>query len=158
MRKTLLGVKLVITKIFFSNLYKRFLSPCDMSFKVINATEARTGVTILVDGEACTVRSNDISKTGKHGASKCRIEAIEIFTGKKKVVAVPGHERFEVPMVTKRKAQVLSVSDSSASVMDLENFETIDIPFMEELKEEIVAEKQVEYWDIEGKKKIMRVM
>ncbi len=129
-----------------------------MSFKVINATEARTGVTILVDGEACTVRSNDISKTGKHGASKCRIEAIEIFTGKKKVVAVPGHERFEVPMVTKRKAQVLSVSDSSASVMDLENFETIDVPFMEELKEEIIAEKQVEYWDIEGKKKIMRVM
>lgn len=129
-----------------------------MVLKVIDATEARTGVTVLVDGEACTVRSNDISKTGKHGASKCRIEAIEIFTGKKKVIAVPGHERFEVPHVDKRKAQVLSIGDNTASVMDLDNFETLELGFMEELKESIAPEKQVEYWDIEGKKKIMRVM
>ncbi len=129
-----------------------------MVLKVIDATEARTGVTVLVGGEACTVRSNDISKTGKHGASKCRIEAIEIFTGKKKVIAVPGHERFEVPHIDKRKAQVLNVGDVTASVMDLDNFETIDIPFMEELKDSLASEKQVEYWDIEGKKKIMRVM
>lgn len=129
-----------------------------MVLRVINATEARTGVTILVDGEACTVRSNDISKTGKHGASKCRIEAIEIFTGKKKVVAVPGHERFEVPLISKHKAQVLSMGDTTASVMDLDSFETIELPFMEELKDAIAPEKTVEYWDIEGKKKIMRVM
>lgn len=129
-----------------------------MVLRVINATEARTGVTILVDGEAATVRSNDISKTGKHGASKCRIEAIEIFTGKKKVVAVPGHERFEVPLISKHKAQVLNVSDTTASVMDLDSFETIELPFMEELKDDIAAEKTIEYWDIEGKKKIMRVM
>lgn len=129
-----------------------------MVLKVIDATEARTGVTVLVDGEACTVRSNDISKTGKHGASKCRIEAIEIFTGKKKVIAVPGHERFEVPHIDKRKAQVLSMGDNTVSVMDLDNFETLELGFMEELKESIAPEKQVEYWDIEGKKKIMRVM
>lgn len=129
-----------------------------MVLKVIDGTEARTGVTILVDGEAATVRSNDISKTGKHGASKCRIEAIEIFTGKKKVIAVPGHERFEVPHIDKRKAQVLNVGETTATVMDLDNFETLELGFMEELKESIEPEKQVEYWDIEGKKKIMRVM
>lgn len=111
----------------------------------------------MVDGQACTVRSNDISKTGKHGASKCRMECIEIITGKKRIVAVPGDERFEVPLIDKRKAQVLSVSDSSASVMDLESFETIDMPFMEELKGQLAPEAQVEYWDIEGKKIIMRL-
>lgn len=126
--------------------------------RLINATEAKSGTTIMVNGEACTVRSNDISKTGKHGASKCRMEAIEIFSGKKKVVAVPGHERFEVPMVEKRRAQVLNVGENSASVMDLESYETLDIVFMEELKEQIAQEKQVEYWDIEGKKAIMRIL
>jgi translation initiation factor 5A len=129
-----------------------------MTLKLINATEARTGVTILVDGEACTVRSNDISKTGKHGASKCRIEAIEIFTGKKKVVAVPGHERFEVPTINKRKAQVMSVSDGTATVMDLESFETMELSYPEELKDTIEAEKHVEYWEVEGKKAIRRVL
>jgi translation elongation factor P/translation initiation factor 5A len=61
-------------------------------------------------------------------------------------------------MVEKKKAQILSVSDTTASVMDLESFETVDLPFMEEIKNDLVAEKQVEYWDIEGKKVIMRVM
>ncbi len=125
--------------------------------RLINATEAKSGTTIMVEGQACTVKSNDISKTGKHGASKCRMECVEIFSGKKRIVAVPGHERFEVPMVEKRKAQVLSVSDTSVSVMDLESYETIDMPFMEEVKADLAAEKQVEYWDIEGKKAVMRV-
>jgi len=129
-----------------------------MVLKIINATEARAGTTILVDGDAFTVRSNDISKTGKHGHAKCRMEAISIFTGKKKVITVPGHERFDVPNVVKKKAQVLSVSDDTASIMDLETFETIDVPFKEDLKESLVVDKQVEYWDIEGRKKIMRTL
>ena len=60
-------------------------------------------------------------------------------------------------MIDKRKAQVLSVSDTSASVMDLASFETIDVPIMEEIKSQVEVEKQIEYWDVEGKKMIMRV-
>lgn len=129
-----------------------------MVLKLIDATEARSGTNIMVDGVACTVRSNDISKTGKHGASKCRLEAIEIISGKKKVIAVPGHERFEVPIIEKKKAQVLSIGDKTASVMDMESFETMDLPYTEEVGETIEVDKQVEYWDIEGKRVIMRAM
>ncbi|MAG38350.1 translation initiation factor IF-5A [Candidatus Pacearchaeota archaeon] len=129
-----------------------------MVLKLIDATQAKPGTVITLEGEAATVKSNDISKTGKHGHAKCRIEAIEIFSGKKRVLAVPGHERFEVPLVEKKKAQVLSVGDTSASVMDLESYETVDIPFLEEIKSDLVPEKQVEYWNIEGKKVIMRVL
>ena len=129
-----------------------------MVLKLINASQARPGTMININGEPATVRSMDTSKTGKHGAAKCRIEAIEVFSGNKKVLAVPGHERFEVPLVEKKKAQVLEVTDSSASVMDLESYETIDIPFMPELKDQLAPEKQVEYWDIEGKKTIMRLI
>jgi len=129
-----------------------------MPLKLIDASQARTGTTITIEGDAYTVRSNDISKTGKHGHAKCRIEAISIFTGKKKVLAVPGHERFEVPLVDKRKAQVLSASEETASIMDLESYETIDVHFLEELKDKLVPETEVEYYDIEGKKMIMKVM
>lgn len=129
-----------------------------MVLKVIDATQAKPGTVILIEGDSYTVKSNDISKTGKHGHAKCRMEAISIFTGKKKVLAVPGHERFEVPLVEKKKGQVLSATDSSASIMDLESYETIDIPFQEDLKGKLEAEQQVEYWDIEGKKEIMRIL
>lgn len=129
-----------------------------MVLRLIDATEAKEGSTILIDGEPCTVSSNDISKTGKHGASKCRIEAREIFTGKKKIVAVPGDTRFDVPMIEKRKAQVLSVSGNTASIMDLESYETLEISYIEEIKDKIAPEKQVEYWNVEGKKAIIRVI
>lgn len=129
-----------------------------MVLRLIEATQAKSGVTILIDGEPYSVKNNDISKTGKHGASKCRIEAIGIFNGKKKVIAVNGGEKFEVPLVEKHKAQVLSVSENKASIMDLESYETLDIPFIEDIKEELAPEKQVEYWDVEGKKVIMRVL
>ena len=125
--------------------------------KLISATEARSGATILVDGVACVVRSNDISKTGKHGHAKCRIEAIGIIDGKKRVFVTGGHERIEVPNVSKNKAQVLNmVGDDKASIMDLESYETIEVPMMEDLKGQVAGEDQVEYWDIEGVKIIKR--
>jgi len=129
-----------------------------MVLKLIDATQVKSGTTILIDGEAYTAKSNDKSKTGKHGAAKCRIEATSIFTGKKKIVAVPGGERFEVPLIDKRKAQVLSIGDGKASIMDLASYETIEVGYQEELKDQIAPEKQVEYWDVEGKKSIMRIL
>ena len=127
-----------------------------MVLKLIHASEARSGSIILVDGVACTVRSNDISKTGKHGHAKCRIEAIGLIDGKKKVFVAGGHDRLEVPLINKNKAQVLSVSEDKASVMDLESYETLDLPLSEEFKDQIKEEDQVEYWDIEGDKLIKR--
>jgi len=129
-----------------------------MALKLITAHEARTGATILVEGHACIVRSNDVSKTGKHGASKCRIEAIGVIDGKKRIVAVPGSERFDVPLVEKKKAQVLSLNSAGdmANVMDLESFETMDLAIMEEAKGTFGAEDQVEYIVIDEKLKVIK--
>ena len=126
-----------------------------MVLKIIDATGVRVGTNIIVEGIPCTVKSIDISKTGKHGHAKCRIEATGIITGQKKVFVVPGHERLEVPMVDKRKGQVLSIADK-INVMDLENFETFDIDCSEEVKEQLEENSNVEYWDVEGEKIVKR--
>jgi len=123
-----------------------------MVLKIINATEAKTGTHIILDGASYTIKSIDISKTGKHGHAKCRIEAIGIINGQKKIFVVPGHERLEVPLVDKRKAQVLSIGENTVSVMDSESFETLEIPCDPELKGQLEANSNVEYWDVEGEK------
>ena len=127
-----------------------------MAFKLINATEAKVGTSIIVNGEACIVKSQDVSKTGKHGHAKVRIEAVGIFDGKKKVLVIPGHERMEVPMINKLKGQVLSILGNKASIMDLESFETLEVNIDPGVKDEIKEQDNVEYWDIDGQKIVKR--
>ena len=127
-----------------------------MSLKIVDATEIKVGTSIVVEGAPCTVKSIDISKTGKHGHSKARIEAVGIIDdNKKKILVLPGHERLEVPMIDKRKGQVLSVGDK-VSIMDMESFETLEVDCPAEIKEQLTGEANVEYWDIEGIKIIKR--
>jgi translation initiation factor 5A len=126
-----------------------------MVLKIINATEAKVGTNILVDNEPCTIKKIDISKTGKHGHAKCRIEAVGIISENKKVFVIPGHDRLEIPMVDKRKGQVLSIGED-VSLMDLESFETLEVPCSEEIKNELEVNSNVEYWDIEGTKIVKR--
>lgn len=127
-----------------------------MALRMITAHEAKPGATILIDGQAYIVRVNDVSKTGKHGSSKCRIEALGLVDDRKKIVAVPGSEKFDVPLVEKKRAQVLSANEGIANVMDLESFENFDIPMVEELKGQLNPEDQVEYYIIDEKLKIIK--
>ena len=138
------------------NFYKVILFPINMVAKIIGATEARVGTNILIENVPFTVKKIDISKTGKHGHAKCRIEAANMLTGSKKVFVIPGHDKFGVPQVNKNKAQVLSLTESKVSVMDLESFETIELDLPEEFKSEFAENDNLEYWDIEGTNIIKR--
>ena len=129
-----------------------------MAFKLVNATELRVGSFCMIEGESYVVKSMDVSKTGKHGHAKVRLEANSLTGGKKKVLVIPGHERFEVPMIDKRKAQVLSIAGDNATLMDLESYENFELPVPEELKEAVKEGMTIEYWDIEGRKVIKRTL
>jgi translation initiation factor 5A len=129
-----------------------------MVAKVIDATEMRIGTYLIIDGSSFQVKKMDISKTGKHGHAKVRFEANNVMTGKKKVMVVPGHDKFEVPMVDKRTAQILSINGEEASIMDSENFENLELPIPEEFKETLTEGATIEYWDVEGEKLIKKVM
>ncbi len=122
-----------------------------MAYKLIYATEAKPGAIVLIDQIPCMVKSNNLSKTGKHGHAKCRIEALGLKDNKKRVFLKGGHEKLESPRIDKNKGQILSIQEETISLMDLRNFETIEIDLPEELKGKIHEGEQIEYWVIEGK-------
>jgi translation initiation factor 5A len=129
-----------------------------MPLKLVNAVELKSGSSVIIDNAPCVVRSIDISKTGKHGSSKARIEAVGIIDGKKRIIISPGHDKLPVPLIEKRKGQVLTLSETSASLMDSENYETLEVLIVEELRGQIKEGMEVEYWDIEGQKIIKRTI
>ncbi|MFW6283472.1 MAG: hypothetical protein ACOC1P_05475, partial [Minisyncoccales bacterium] len=65
--------------------------------------------------------------------------------------------KFDVPIVNKNKAQVLSKGDKKINLMDLESFETMEVDCPDkDVFDEIEEEGNCEYWDIEGIKIVKR--
>lgn len=117
-----------------------------------SASELKSGSYVVFDDVACTVKSVEKSKTGKHGSAKCRVEAISIIDGKKIIKVMPGHDKVQVPIIDKKNAQVLSVSGDTANVMDMTTYETFDIKIPEELQDEVKEGNQVVFWTIMGER------
>ena len=128
-----------------------------MDRKVTTVGSLKEGNYIILDGEACVVKSIQLSKTGKHGSMKCRLEAITLIDNKKKVQVFPSSDKIEVPIIEKKEAQVLSIHEDKANVMYLETYETFDIKIPEDLKEQVTEGRQVVYWIILSEKVIRQV-
>ena len=123
-----------------------------MDKKLTEVSSLKVGGFVIMDGIACRVTSIQISKPGKHGHSKSRVEAVGLIDGQKKIIVKPSHDKIEVPIIEKKSAQVLSINKDVANVMDMETFETFDLKIPEELKDEVKENVQVTYWTILGNK------
>lgn len=130
----------------------------DGEYTLKNAGSLQRGNYVLIDGVACVVSSVDISKPGKHGATKARVEATGMIDGKKRTFLGPAAENVQVPIIGKKNAQVLSVNGKTANVMDMETYETYDIHIPDELAEQVVPGCVVLYWQIVNDKVMKQVM
>ncbi|MBU2589361.1 MAG: translation initiation factor IF-5A [Nanoarchaeota archaeon] len=117
-----------------------------------SASDLKPGSYVIFDDLACTVKSVEKSKTGKHGSAKCRVEAISIIDNKKIIKVMPGHDKVKVPIIDKKAAQVLSVKGDTATVMDMTTYETFDIKITEDIDGEVKEGNQVVYWIIMGQR------
>ncbi|MEM3839244.1 MAG: translation initiation factor IF-5A [Candidatus Micrarchaeaceae archaeon] len=120
--------------------------------------DIKPGKYILIDGVPCKVVELDFSSPGKHGAAKVRITALGIFDNQKRTMLGTSHADVEVPIITKKKAQVVSVTETSAQLMDLESYETFEVSIPEEMKSSVKAGAEVEILESMGRRAISRVI
>ncbi len=122
----------------------------------------------MVEGEPCIIKSTERSKSGKHGHAKVRIVCVGMFDNNKRSLTIPSGHMVEVPEIIKGNAQINYIDDNSINVMNLETYESMDIPWptdedlVAKLKElqanpEKMASAQVEFWQIAGKTLINRI-
>lgn len=128
-----------------------------MSVRPVAAGSVKEGSYIVIDDEPCRVVEVAKSKPGKHGAAKIRIVAIGIFDDVKRSLVSPVNARVEAPMVSKRKGQVIFVGDDVAQLMDLETYATFEVPVPSELRGKLVSGVEVDYWEVMGRRRIVRV-
>jgi translation initiation factor 5A len=112
---------------------------------------------MLIDGEPCKIISISTSKPGKHGEAKANIDAVGIFDNKKRQVVHPVKHKVQVPMIDKRKGQIVTVNPKEVEMMDLETFEQFQLPITEEFEGQLHAGEEVLYLVAMERRKIMKV-
>jgi translation initiation factor 5A len=118
--------------------------------------ELKEGRYILLEEEPCRILSIQTSKPGKHGEAKARIDAIGLFDGSKRSVVFPVKHKVQVPMIGKKQAQVLSLTGTEVQLMDLESYETFQLPLDEETRGQLTPGAEVQYLDAMGRRRITR--
>lgn len=127
-----------------------------MSWVQQEIRELKVNRYVLVDEEPCRILSIQTGKTGKHGEAKARLEVVGLFDGKKRSIVHPVTHKVKVPVIDKRKAQVLSVLGSNAQLMDLQTYATFDLPIPDDLIGAVQAGGEVFYMEAMGRRQITR--
>ena len=130
-----------------------------MSTKPVEAGSLKPGSFIVIDGEPCKIVEIEKSKPGKHGSAKARIVAIGLFDNVKRSIISPTDTRVEVPMVSKKLAQVIADLGDTVQLMDLSSYEVYEVPKPSEegLTKSLSPGVEVEVWEVMGRRKIMRI-
>jgi translation initiation factor 5A len=118
--------------------------------------ELKEGRYMLIDEEPCRILNIQTSKPGKHGEAKARIDAVGIFDERKRSVVFPVTHKVQVPMIGKRTAQVLSLTEAEVQLMDLETYETFFLALAPDVKGQLAPGGEVQYLDAMGKRRITR--
>lgn len=127
--------------------------------KPVDVGSLKIGQYIVLENEPCKIVEYEHSKPGKHGAAKARIVAIGVFTNQKRNVISPVDGKLDVPLIEKKTGQVISVTGEMVQLMDMETYVTFETPFPdeEELRGRLSSGQEVEYWQMLGRNKIVRI-
>jgi translation initiation factor 5A len=128
-----------------------------MSKKVVEVKTLKVGKYVILDGEASKITSIQTSSPGKHGAAKARVEAVGIFDNQKRTLVKPVDSKIDIPMIDKRTAQVLAIMGSDIQLMDMEDYDTFEVPIPDELRDQLLEGVEVDYIIAMGNKKLMRI-
>jgi len=112
----------------------------------------KKGGFILIDDIPCKVVSVNISKSGKHGASKARVEGMGLFDGRRRNIIKPADSKVPIPLLLKKQAQVLAIIGEKVQLMDLTDYSNFELDIPDEMKGKLESGQEIMYYDIEGVK------
>src|SRR6266540_5642288 len=127
-----------------------------MSWTQQEIRELKVNRYVLIDEEPCRILSIQMSKPGKHGEAKARMEVVGLFDGQKRSIVHPVTHKVRVPLIDKKKAQVLSVHGNQAQLMDLGSYETFDLDVPPEFAGALNPGDEVLYMETMGRRKISK--
>jgi translation initiation factor 5A len=123
----------------------------------ITIKELKPNGFVLIDDVPCRVEKVQVSSSGKHGAAKCRVDAVGLLDERRRSIVKPAGETVDVPIITKRNAQILAIVGDKVQLMDLENYSILELDIPEEMKNQLEAGNEIPYYEVAGIKTIKQI-
>ncbi len=114
----------------------------------------KEGRYVVIEDEPCRILSISISKPGKHGAAKARIDAVGLFDGVKRSIVQPVSAKTYVPVVERKSGQVITVAGTKATLMDMKDYTNFEVDIPPDKTGMFEIGKEIPYIESLGKKKL----
>jgi len=128
-----------------------------MTKEMTEVGKLKEGRFVIIDEEPCRIVGFSVSAPGKHGHAKAKIDAVGLFDSQKRTIVKPTSAKIEVPIIERGSAQVLAIVSNNAQLMDLNTYETFELPIPINLRGDVKEGVEVEYIQALGRRKIERV-
>ncbi len=116
--------------------------------KSIVIKSLKNGNFVIIDDVPCRVVSVSVTKSGKHGGAKCRLEGMGLFDGRRRSIVKPADTKVFAPVVMKKNAQVLAILGNNAQLMDLTDYSTFELAIPEGMK--LNSGEEINYFEVSG--------
>ena len=118
----------------------------------------KEGGFVVLDDIPCKVDKVTISTSGKHGHAKVRLDAIGLMDGVRKSIIKTAHDEVEVPIILRKKGQVLSIlGTGKAQIMDMETFDVMEMDVPDDRKSEVLPGAEIEYFEVMDVKTLKKI-
>jgi translation initiation factor 5A len=115
----------------------------------------KEGRYVVVEDEPCKIQSISISKPGKHGAAKARLDVVGLFDGQKRSVVSPTSATVYAPIVERKTAQILTIAGNVVTFMDMKEFNNFELVVEDDrILETFKPAQEVPYIESLGKRKL----
>lgn len=129
-----------------------------MEIRIEEVRNLKPGRYVVVDGVPCRITAMVHSKPGKHGGAKANISAVGIFDNQRRNITRPTGDKIEVPVIEKKTAQVINIIGDRVQLMDMESYETFELPLPEEEELKGISQgSEVLYMEVGSDRKIAQV-
>jgi translation initiation factor 5A len=102
----------------------------------------------MIDDSPCRVEKVQVSSSGKHGHSKVRVDAIGLLDDTRHSIIKPADDVVDVPIVVKKKAQVLAVVGSKAQLMELSDYSNFELDIPKERMSDVRQGEEIDYYEV----------
>ena len=114
----------------------------------------KEGRYMVIDDEPCKILGISVSKPGKHGAAKARIDAVGLFDGVKRSIVQPVSAKTYEPVVERKSGQVITISGNTVTLMDMKEYHNFEMEVPSEKLDQIEMGKEIQYMEALGKRKL----